>query len=333
MQFMQSEEQLAFAEAIDDIVDGAGGTQIARAWADGDISLGQTLWQQFTEIGLSGLVVDERSGGMGGSMTDLATVFERFGFHAVPGPYVESVALLPTLVSEDARAALLDGAVATAAVEGVHPFALDAQHADQCYVISRGATPDDSGTITSGSVASSVESMSPMRHLSRLESNDTPTRLVEGVLAVAMNRAAIANAAMLIGAGERLLSEAVEYAKVRQQFGRAIGEYQALKHQLADVRVALSFARPLVWNAAISLDASLGHADRDVSAAKIQASAASKLSARVALQVLGAIGYTSEHDVSIWLNWVPALVSVWGSPSHHRSRVARAVLTRNPLGG
>ncbi|WP_223170551.1 acyl-CoA dehydrogenase family protein [Microbacterium sp. NIBRBAC000506063] len=129
---------------------------------------------------------------------------------------------------------------------------------------------------------------------------------------------------MLIGAGERLLDEAVSYAKVREQFGRAIGEFQALKHQLSDVRVALTFARPLVWNATRELGTETG--ERAVSAAKVAASGAAALAARASLQVHGAIGYTSEHPLRIWLGLAHALPTVWGTPAHHRARIARAIL-------
>lgn len=324
MQFMHSEEQLAFSEAIDDIVEGIGGTQIARTWGEGDFSLGESLWDQFTELGLNGLLIPEDEGGMGGSLTDLATVFERFGYQGVPGPYVESVAFLPQIVSADDRASLIAGTVGTAAVEDFHPYALDAGIAKLHYSVSTG--PDAPASIAPGVPGAALSSISPMRHLSRIKADEQSTQISSHIMGQALHRAMLANAAMLIGAGERLLHEGSEYAKVREQFGRPIGEFQALKHQLADVRVALSFARPLIWSAAISVETEKDTADRDVAAAKIQSADAAKLAAQVALQVLGAIGYTSEHDASIWLKWVQALTSTWGTPAMHRARVAKAIL-------
>lgn len=322
MDFTLSEEQLAFAEAIDDVIEGQGGTAIARAWMAGDMEPGLALWAQFAELGLSGLRLPEDAGGMGGSLADLAVIFERFGYHAVPGPYVESIALLPSLVTSEEQAAIAGGAVATAAVDGVHPYGLDAEAAQLCFRL-------DANTITSATPGAPVRSISPFRRLSAVSTTGTPRDLDAAQLAAALDAATVANSAMLVGAGERLLHEAVEYAKVREQFGKPIGEYQALKHQLADVRVALSFARPLVWQAALASEAGAPTASRDVSAAKVRASSAAQLAARASLQVHGAIGYTAEHDLSLWLNWVPALVGIWGTPGEHRARIARSVLNQH----
>src|SRR5205085_8286719 len=137
----------------------------------------------------------------------------------------------------------------------------------------------------------------------------------------ALDRASLAAAAQLLGCGERLLADSVEYVQQRKQYGRAIGSYQAIKHRLADVRIALDFARPLVHGAALSLE------PRAVSAAKVAAGDAAYLSSRVALQVHGAIGYTAEFDLGLWVNRVRALVGAWGGASYHRGRVADSLGT------
>jgi len=97
--------------------------------------------------------------------------------------------------------------------------------------------------------------------------------------------------------------------KQRKQYGRTIGSFQAIKHQVADVRIALDFARPLVHGAALSME------PRAVSGAKVSAGDAAYLASRVALQVHGAIGYTQEHDLSLWLTKTRALLTTWGTPS------------------
>ena len=126
---------------------------------------------------------------------------------------------------------------------------------------------------------------------------------------------ALATAAQLVGAGQALLDAAVDYAKQRAQFGRVIGSYQAIKHKLADVHIALELARPLVYGAALSLADRSPDTARDVSAAKASASDAALLAARSALQTHGAIGFTAEHDLSLWLLRVQALRSAWGDPA------------------
>ena len=115
------------------------------------------------------------------------------------------------------------------------------------------------------------------------------------------------------------MSAAVGYAKQRTQFGRVIGSYQAIKHKLADVHIAIDLARPLVYGAALSLQ------PRDVSAAKVAASDAALLAARSSLQTHGAIGFTQEHDLSLLLLRVQALRPAWGTPEAHRRRVLEAL--------
>lgn len=133
----------------------------------------------------------------------------------------------------------------------------------------------------------------------------------------------LAVSAYLVGAGERLLADSVEYVKQRRQFGRAIGSYQAVKHRLADVRIALDFARPLVLGAACA------PTPRSASAAMAGASDAAHLASRTALQVHGAIGYTLECDLSIWMLRVLDLRATWGTPRWHRERVLASLLAES----
>ena len=136
---------------------------------------------------------------------------------------------------------------------------------------------------------------------------------------------ALATAAQLVGAAQGMLDAAVAYAKQRSQFGTVIGTYQAIKHKLAEVLIAVELARPLVYGAALSLADRSPDTARDVSAAKVAAADAALMSARSALQTHGAIGFTAEHDLSLQLLRVQALRPAWGDPTWHRRRVLEAL--------
>ena len=319
MRFAPTEEQDALAEAVDDVIEGAGGTAIARAWSHGDTAPGLALWRGLAELGLLGLRIEEEDGGVSATDVDLVVAFERLGRSAVPGPYIESAALLPALVDADLRPTIADGsAIASASVEGVLPYGLDADVATHLFVVT-------DGSIAAASAgADEIRSLDPTRRLRRLTAEGASRAVEPNLVSEAVDRATLAASAMLLGAGERLLAEAVSYAKVREQFGRAIGEYQAIKHRLADVRVALTFARPLLWAAALDSDAATR--SRSVSAAKVATGEAADLAARAALQVHGAIGYTEEHDLGLWITRVRALNGSWGTPARHRASIARALL-------
>jgi alkylation response protein AidB-like acyl-CoA dehydrogenase len=141
----------------------------------------------------------------------------------------------------------------------------------------------------------------------------------------ALDIGALACAAQLLGAGRALLETSVDYAGQRSQFGRRIGQFQAVQHQLADVAIGLEFARPLLYAAAVALADGAGTAARDTSAAKIACADAAHRAARTALQVHGAIGYTREYGLDLWLTKVRALVPAWGTQSAHRARVLAAL--------
>ena len=143
----------------------------------------------------------------------------------------------------------------------------------------------------------------------------------EAVVQLMADRAAAGSAAELVGLADRMITMAADYAKERQQFGKPIGSFQAVKHLLADARVKLEFARPATYRAAWSLATSQPTVSHDASMAKAMASDAADRAARVALQVHGAIGYTWECDLHFFMKRTWALSAAWGDASTQRRLV------------
>ncbi len=300
MKFELTQDQRDFASALDGLLTSADAPATARAWAAGNHEPGLALWRKLADTGVPGLLTE-------GYRVEHVIAMEAIGHHAAPGPWIESAAYLQ----------LADGSVGTVAVPPHTPFALDADVAE----------------LHGGTVGERVASVDPVRRLFRVSSVEVPAP-ADLETTTPFNNAVLAASAQLLGAGERMLADSVTYVQQRTQFGRQIGSYQAIKHALADVRIALDFARPLVYAAA--LDAS-GGTSRDehfsssrgtVSAAKVAAGDAAWLSARTALQVHGAIGYTQEHDLSLWLLRTRGLLSTWGTAAWHRARVLELVSAR-----
>ena len=316
MRFGRTPEQTAFADALDDLLGAADTPGAARSWADGDPALGLSLWQRLAELGVAGLLVPEEYDGSGASPVDLTVAFERLGYHGAPGPWVESVAVLPGLLTQADEAKVLAGIasgenVATLAVQPMTPRALDADVADHAFTLTT------TSALYRAEPGDRYESVDSTRHVFDL----TPTEQIATVDAgQSLDLGTLACSAQLLGAGRRMLQDTVAYAQQRHQFGKPIGGQQAVKHLLADVRVALDFAAPLVHNASLTL------APRDVSAAKVAAGDAAYLASRTALQVHGAIGYTREFDLSLWILKVRALVSAWGTPAEHRARILESLV-------
>ena len=142
----------------------------------------------------------------------------------------------------------------------------------------------------------------------------------------ALDRGAVATAAQLLGLGQQMLDLTVDYVKERKQFGVPIGSFQAVKHHLADAMLQLEFARPVVYAAAYALATDDPNAARAASHAKVAASEAALLVGRQALQCHGAIGYTVEYDLHLYLKRSWALAAAWGDAAHHHRRVADLVL-------
>lgn len=301
MRFELTAEQQDFAASLDRLIAASDPVGVVRSWANGDTGPGLKLWARLAEQGVTALATEATA-------VEVAIAFEVLGRYAVPGPWVESAAYLPVLLGHEVEG------VATAAVPPHAPYALDADVADEVFVVTDGG-------LAAAEVGSKRTSVDRSRRLFEVkpvvEVRGAPATSLEtsGADDAAFDMAALATAAYLLGAGERVLADSVTYVKQRKQFGREIGSYQAIKHQLADVRIALDFARPLVFGAAVA------PTPRGVSAAKVLAGDAAYLAARTGLQVHGAIGYTQEFDLSIWLTKIRALVTAWGTPSFHRGRI------------
>ena len=339
-------EQEQFAESLHDMLAAADGPAAARAWAAGDRVPGLAAWRALATLGVTALAVPERAGGLGASFTDVVVACEEIGHHALPGPVAESVAAVPVLLAALSGAAQPGGVapgeappgegmparwlsglasgelIATMAAPPWLPFAADADAAG-LVLLAGGNTVR---LATPGARHRSVD-----RTRSLFET--TGGQMVAGgpvaadAVARALDAGALASSAQLLGAGRALLEASVRHARQRAQFGRPIGSFQAVKHHLADVAIGLEFAGPLLYSAAVTLDDGGRHAARDVSAAKVASTDAARRAARVALQVHGAIGYTEEHDLHLWLAKVRALAGAWGGQAEHRARVMAAITT------
>jgi len=305
MHFAFTEEQLSIAEAIDTVLSSECTPDVVRA---AETERPTALWATLAEVGLFAVHIDEDDGGLGLGMTDLVLALERCGYHAVPLPVTDAIALGPEL---EQAASVAEGELRVSiAVGGI------SQDADLADILTAytgtGITLGSGELVRQSSVDRARWAFSGLRPTDRLDIDADKVR----------QRATLATAAQLLGGARRMLDMATAYAKARRQFGKPIGAQQAVQHRLADALLALSFATPAVHRAALSLDATADTVDRDVSMAKVLASDAARVVRGAALQVHGAIGYTIECDLQLWLTRSIVLESLWGTAGSHRSRVA-----------
>ena len=325
------------------------------ARVDGDEPYDSGLWRTLAaEIGCAGLPVPADRGGAGAGWREAAVVAEELGRAVAPVPHLgcgqATAALLACDDTSLARRLTAGELVVTLAVAlstplGAPPPAglradgdtitgtvtsvLDALPADVLIV------PADGGlwqVAAADARIAAVTSLDQTRPLADITLDAAPARrLAAGAQAGRAWTAARTAGAVLL-AGEQLgvadwcLETTVAYVKQRKQFGRPVGSFQAVKHHLANARIALEFARPLVYRAAASLAGDDPDAALHASMAKAQADAAALQTGRAALQCHGAIGYTTEYDLHLFLKRSWALARSWGDRAFHHARVRSAIL-------
>ena len=337
MRFAFSEDQLLLQSTVRDFLNAECTPKVVRAiWAS-DTGHDVALWSKLAELGVPGAIVPDAHGGMGLDERDLVLLLEETGRAALPAPVVATAAVGAPLLRDAGNAELASKWLPrVAAGDGIlavghpaTPFVTDAgvadllllAHGDEVHALERSAAK-----------LTHQPANDPARRLYRVAwTPSAATRIASGdvarrLLDAAFDRGALATAAQAIGVAEQLLEIAVAYAMQREQFGRPIGSFQALQHKLADVKVKLEYARPVVYKAAHSVAMNSTARAVDVSHAKLAATEAAGFAARVALQVHGAIGYTWEQDLHLWMRRAWSLERDFGDATFHLDRVAVFVL-------
>jgi alkylation response protein AidB-like acyl-CoA dehydrogenase len=335
--FAFTEHQKMLRDTVREVLQRECAPEVVRAAWEGRPEGAHAVWRTLAETGVIGMRASEAVGGMGMSELDLVLPLEETGYSALPGPLADTAAvgipLLEAAGTDDQKMRWLGPAVEghvkiVVAFEG-QSIVAHAAFADLLIAQAGGAAyciPMAEVTVTP------EPSVDRARELAGVSfATDPRRRMREDVdtgasFALAHERAALASAAQLIGLSRRMLDMAVQYAKVREQFGKPIGVQQAVKHRLANALIEQEFARPLVYRAAWSLAISAPDAAIDVSLAKIYAGQAAKFVAKQALQVHGAIGYTTEYDLHMWMKRAWALSAAHGDAAYHRARVGRHIL-------
>jgi alkylation response protein AidB-like acyl-CoA dehydrogenase len=296
MDMLLTEDQLALAETVRDYLAGTHGPEVLRR-LDAEGNRDPAIWQGLVDMGLTGLLVPEAQGGLGMGLVDAALIAAECGRACLAEPLVDTAFVgVPWLLAQGKLDQLPDvaaGRVTLPLAHAINPWVADGEGV-------------------------ALKSVDPMRNLSASANDNADPHL--------LNLGALMSAAQLVGLADAMLHLAVEYAKIRTQFGQPIGAFQAIKHQLATCAVAIEFAKPVVWQAAQALQDRRASAAVHVSHAKVAATDAAMLTAETAIQVHGAMGYTYEVDLHFWMKRSWALSGAWGTRAFHLKRVDAAVL-------
>lgn len=324
------------------------------------------LWKHMAEQGFLGVVYPEDAGGMDLGLVELAALTEEMGRALVPGTYVSTLlagsaihgagskrhlaeigsgskkatlALLEAGASWDPDAVAM--AAANGSLTGEKMFVTDAGVADVIVVAARdrgelalyavdAKSAADSATIT----LAAMPAMDLTRRLYKVAFKGAKGELLargdaaRNALEHALDVATIALCAEMTGGMQRTMEIAVEYAKTRKQFGKPIGQYQAVQHQCADMLVWTESSRSAAYYAAWAMNEGIAEARTAVSVAKVYASDACREVGNRGVQVQGGMGFTWENDTHLFYRRAKSSEIALGDATFHRERIARMVIDR-----
>lgn len=358
MQTMYTEEQEQLREVVSRFLQAKSTAVDVRRLMASSEGYDLAVWQQLCgEVGLAGTHIPEEYGGVGFGPVELGIVAEEMGRHLYCGPFFASSvmagyallngateacksAILPDIASGAQIATLVldnlnnPGEVGSAlkatkehVVSGIASIVVDAHIADLLIVVA--STPDGLGLylVNAGSEGLSItpqEALDPTRKLSRVSFAEVRAErigwLTEELLNRTWDQICSVLAHEMIGGAQQLFESTLEYTKVRVQFGRPIGSFQALKHRCADLLMELEFAKAAIHHAAFCLAASDGE-PYAASMAKAMASDTYMETARAGVQLRGGIGFTWEEDTHLWYKRAKSSEVFMGSAHMHRERM------------
>jgi alkylation response protein AidB-like acyl-CoA dehydrogenase len=316
------DDQLALRDAVGSFLDKrADLAQLQRGWNDPADPAVWESWSGLAEMGVHGLLAPAGAGGSDLDWVTMALVLSEAGRVALPLPLADTAAVgVPFIAAAGDPLGILPGLAYGSAVLSAAP--------DTASLFPAVSKAD---WFLAGPVLyrrdevkiEAVRSVDHTRDTGRITPLGAGTALAGDGPSVA-DLGALGAAAELIGLGRALVQMTVAYVKDRRQFGVPVGSFQAVKHHLADAALHVEFAAPAVWAAAYELDQGAPGApglSRSVSLAKALASDAANLAARKALQCHGAMGYTDDYHLHMWLKRVWCLAASYGSARWHRARV------------
>jgi alkylation response protein AidB-like acyl-CoA dehydrogenase len=298
------------------------------------------VWRQMCEMGWPGLLVSEAHGGSGLGVQEFCALTEELGASLVPEPLIPAT-FAAMLLPADHLGGVLSGERIVLPAWQERPHSIDVVgdcalshgrlHGRKVFVpMAAGA---DAFLVTVAGGLALVERDAPGVHVDSTPAQDggnfatvtfdgAPALALPGDANEALEVAALATGAYLLGAMDRVFGITLDYLRTREQFGRKIGTFQALQHRSADLKIQLELTRAVVNAAARTLDLSDDPRERRaaVSRAKARASDAASVMTRGCIQLHGGIGYTDAADPGLFLRKMMVLAPMFGSAALHRAR-------------
>ena len=323
-----TDDHRALAKTVSDFLSKNGARSAARALLEAPTEPRPAFWADMGKLGWLGLHLPEKYGGSGYGLPELVVVVEELGRAVAPGPFVPTViasAVIAAAGSPEQQERLLPGLASGSLVGGLalggdvtvrdgtaHGQAgpVLSGHLADVLILASGDDVLVVETAGGGVTAEVPANLDPTRRSARVTLDGAPAAVLPGGRPVLTDLARSILAAEASGVARECTEQASEYAKVREQFGRPIATYQAVKHHCANMLVAAELATAAVWDAA---RAAAGGGDQFSFTAAIAATLAvpaATQNAQLNIQVHGGIGFTWEHDAHLYLRRAAAIEAI-----------------------
>ena len=352
MDFGLSDDQHLFQQSLRGFLADRVPTARVRSVMESPSGHDATLLAQLGEQGVMGILVPAEHGGTGLGLLDAALAAEELGRAAAPFSFHSAAVLAPVLLAActdtgtkgDWLPRIADGTALVSVILGAEPlkggvlggsvmFVPDAASADAFVVQCGPADAPEFLLLPRDTAGLRVEKLATIDYTRRVGEvifdhvvvpDSARLHLPDGaaVLERAIDAARVALAADALGASERSLEEAVRYAQTREQFGRVIGSFQAVKHMCAEVYAEVEPVRSLMWYAAFAWDDGREDAAGMASLLKAHATDVATAATTTCVQVFGGMGFTWECDMQLWFKRAGYDRQMFGSPTALRERAA-----------
>ncbi len=336
MNFIFTDEQIQFKDVINSfLIDECTPKSIRDGWETKN-SFNADRWHNLLDLGVLNSNLPEEAGGLGMDQVTLALMVEEMGYAGLPEPVAEQTFLvndlLPFLPDKIRKEIEINYKVGAQYISVAHPLAPNPLFLNDSAGLLLFDEHECKFILKDNLDFEAISSNDPSRELYQVNSIKKSISSSENfdVLNVAVSsRGALMSAALLIGLAQKMIDLSSVYVVDRTQFGKPIGSFQAVKHMLADVAVAIEFARPAVYRAAYSLSENNPKLALHCAHAKYMCSQAAELACKNSIQAHGAMGYTWEMDLHIYMRKAWSMMACWGNEDRQQDIIFKTLSSSN----
>ena len=332
MNFIFTEDQIQFKDAIKSfLTDECTPKSIREGW-EAKQSFNPDRWQSLLELGVLNSNLPEDKGGLGMDQVTLALMIEEMGYSGLPEPVAEQTFLVNDLMAlfpnsiRHAIEEIYDAG--TKYISIAHPLAPNPLFVKDSVGLILFDNSECKFVAKNDMDFEIIASNDPSREIYKINSMENTISSSESfkeLNSAVSERGALMTAALLIGLAQKMLDLSSAYVRDRNQFGKPIGSFQAVKHMLADVAVRIEFAKPAVYRAAFSLSENNPKSALHCAHAKFMCSQAAELACKNSIQAHGAMGYTWEMDLHIYMRKAWSMMACWGNEDNQQEIIYKTL--------